>query len=95
MAKLCPLKVLAPKWHLAYFGPNVGHFGHIFELRTSNLFCPSFGSVLVGKPIFRLNGHILDILGPKTLKNSQKWQYLKMRFLNNLHYILLNYSMGF
>ena len=30
MTKLCPFKVLAPKWQLAYFGPNIGHFGDKF-----------------------------------------------------------------
>ena len=31
MTKLCQLEGRALKWQLAYFGPNVGYFGHIFK----------------------------------------------------------------
>ena len=31
MTELCQLEGRALKWHLAYFGPKVGYFGHIFR----------------------------------------------------------------
>ena len=31
MTKLCQLDDCALKWQLAYFGPKVGYFGHIFS----------------------------------------------------------------
>ena len=66
---LCAKVAFGLFWQLAQMLDILATF---FQLRTSNLFRPSFRSVLVGKPIFRLNGHILVILGPKTLKQSQK-----------------------
>ena len=39
MAKLWPWEAHAPKLHLAYFVPIDGHFGQVFEIWTSNLFC--------------------------------------------------------
>ena len=30
MTELCPINVLAQKWHLTYFVPIDGHFGHMF-----------------------------------------------------------------
>ena len=75
MAELYPFKDLAPKWHLAYFGRNIGNFGHNFKLVkiwTLFLFCPSFRSRLMGKPIFRPNGPILAILRPKKPQKTTK-----------------------
>ena len=31
MTKLCQLEGRMLKWQLAYFGPKVGYFGHIFK----------------------------------------------------------------
>ena len=28
--RVMPINVQAQKWYLAYFGPSVGYFGHIF-----------------------------------------------------------------
>ena len=30
MMELCQLEGRVQKWQLAYFGPKVGYFGHIF-----------------------------------------------------------------
>ena len=30
MTELRPLKGVVPKWQLAYFGPKIGYFGHMF-----------------------------------------------------------------
>ena len=30
MTELRPLEGVAPKWQLAYFGPRIGYYGHIF-----------------------------------------------------------------
>ena len=38
---------------LAYFEPKFSHFGHIFEIWTSNLFGPSFPLILNGKPSWK------------------------------------------
>ena len=35
MTELCPFNVHVPKWHLVYFVAIDGHFGHFFEIWTS------------------------------------------------------------
>ena len=35
MIDLCQLEDRTLKWQLAYFGPKVGYFGHIFKISTS------------------------------------------------------------
>ena len=47
MNELCPINVLAQKWHLAYFVLIDGHFDQWLEIWTSNLFCQALKLTLI------------------------------------------------
>ena len=57
-----------------------GHFGQVFEIWTSNLFCQVFTLTLIYKPSLKSIRPKLAILSRKNSKNSPKWPYLKTPF---------------
>ena len=68
------------------FGLLLGFLATTLNIWTLFLFCPSFRSRLMGKPIFRPNGAILAILSPKNPQKTLKWPYLKTRFCPNCNH---------
>ena len=65
MAKLWPWEARAPKWHLASFVPIDGHFGQVFEIWTSNLFCPGIYINFDIQTKFEVNQTQIDYSIPK------------------------------
>ena len=70
--ELCPFNfnvlVYAQKKHLAYFVSIDGHFGQIFKIWTSHLFCPLFTLTFIYKLILKSIRPKLAILSPKITK---------------------------
>ena len=86
MAKLLPWEARAPKWHLAYFVPIDGHFGQVFEIWTSNLFCSVFTLTLIYKPSLKSIRPKLAILSQKTPKTHQSGHISKPHFAQGAVY---------
>ena len=55
---------------LAFFGPKISNFGHIFWDMDFKLFCPSFPIILRGQPNWKSIGPSLTILASKKHKNG-------------------------
>ena len=67
-------------WPMAILDP-------FFEISSSNLFCPSFLSRMMGKPKFSTIGLKMAHLAHKTPILAHFGHYLKMRFSQNINFI--------
>ena len=89
MTKLCSFKVTCQSDSGPVLGRKIGILALFFEIRTSNLFCPSFTSILMDYLIFKSIGPNLVILSHRNLQKSTKMAIsqnpMLPKLLNCLH----------
>ena len=70
MTELCPINVLAQKWHLTFFVPINGHFGQMFWYMNFKFLLPSIYINFEIQTKFEVNqtqiGHSIPQKTPKT-----------------------------
>ena len=80
------------------FWPIDGHFSQVFEIWTSNLFCPVFTSTLIYKPSLKSIRPKLAILSQKKLQKLTKVAISQNPILPKCHspksLLLLHFSMN-
>ena len=87
MAELWPFKGWRPRGDGPIFGGGMTILVPFFEISSSDLFCPSFLSRMMGKPKFNTIGLEMAHLAHKTPILAHCGHYLKMRFSQNINFI--------
>ena len=84
MTEIFPLEGRALKWDLAYFGPRVGYFGHIFWDISFKFVLPIIYIKIDGQTNLKSIGLNFAInKAYETLQKPLKWPYRKMDILKN------------
>ena len=87
MVEIWPFKGWRPRGDGPILGGGMAILDPFFEISSSNLFCPSFLSSMMGKPKFSTIGLEMAHLAHKNPILAHFGHYLKTRFSQNLNFI--------